>query len=88
VGIERSGRALPVGFERAVLHGTLFVATDGLLAYAPKSAVAESTCATTNLDEVARQLIDRLHLPSGDLMDDVALVLVRTPTVSRVRPSK
>lgn len=72
-----SGRAEPVAFERASFVGTLLVATDGLFSYAKPTDVC--ACALeSNLDGAASRLVELARLPrSGDLLDDVAIVLVR-----------
>ncbi|HEX7604842.1 MAG TPA: hypothetical protein VF316_24655 [Polyangiaceae bacterium] len=72
-----SGRAVPVAFGRPILEGTLVVASDGLMAYARTDVVGEVVLgAGDDLDELAHQLVDRVRLPSSDLMDDVAIVVV------------
>ncbi|MBI4952305.1 MAG: protein phosphatase 2C family protein [Myxococcales bacterium] len=73
-----TGRAVPVAFERATLRGTLVVATDGLLAYARPSVVAEVVLgAQGDLEEVVRALVECVRPPGrGELIDDVAVVVV------------
>jgi hypothetical protein len=39
--------------------------------------VTEVLAATKDLDDAVLALVDRVRLPSGDLMDDVTVVLVR-----------
>jgi serine/threonine protein phosphatase PrpC len=72
-----SGRARPTRFQRAALDGTLLVASDGLLKYAPHARIA-ATVARHDLDECARRLVDLVRLRSGALQDDVALILCRS----------
>jgi serine/threonine protein phosphatase PrpC len=72
-----SGIAVPVGFDRLALEGTLVVASDGLLGYARPTVIAEVVLVTEDLDDAASALVGRVRLPSGSLMDDVAVVLVR-----------
>ena len=72
-----SGRAMPVAFERRTLDGTLVVATDGLFSYAGPKVVARVLIEHEDLDETAEALVQAVRLPSGDLIDDVAIVLVR-----------
>ena len=55
----------------------LLDATDGLLGYARPEMVTEVLAATKDLDDAVLALVDRVRLPSGDLMDDVTVVLVR-----------
>lgn len=71
-----SGRAVPVPFERPRLDGTLLVATDGLFAYARSDALCRLACGE-NLDAAALALGRLVRLPSGELADDLTLVLVR-----------
>lgn len=72
-----SGRALPVSFERAVLDGTLVVATDGLFSYARPEVIARVAVEYEDLDEAVEALVRAVRLPSGGLQDDVAVVVVR-----------
>lgn len=71
-----SGRALPVTFERPALRGTLLVATDGLLAYA-RPADMHRIAQEEDLEAAAQALVQLVRLPSGQFVDDVALVLLR-----------
>jgi PPM family protein phosphatase len=71
-----SGVATSIGFSRDALHGTLLVATDGLLKYTGR----ETICATvekTKFDDVTAALIGLVRYPSGDLPDDVTIGLCR-----------
>ena len=74
-----------VPFERPQLAGVLLVATDGLFKYAAAPVIAgivrEGTVA-----EAADSLIDLVRLRSGNMADDVAVVLVR-PDDRVARPS-
>lgn len=72
-----SGRAMPVSFERAVLNGTLVVATDGLFSYARPEEIARVAVEHKDLDEAVEALVRAVRLPSGGLQDDVAVVVVR-----------
>jgi serine/threonine protein phosphatase PrpC len=56
---------------------TLLVASDGLLKYAPSSDVAR-IATQRDLREAASSLVVRVRLASGELPDDVAIVLART----------
>jgi serine/threonine protein phosphatase PrpC len=71
-----SGRATPVPFSRSRLAGTLVAATDGLFNYARPERIA-AVALGEDLDDVARDLIQLVRLPSGALQDDVGMVLVR-----------
>jgi serine/threonine protein phosphatase PrpC len=71
-----SGMATVVPFElNQVLAGTLLVASDGLIKYAPAGRICET--ARGDLREAAARLIDLVRLRSGALQDDVAMVLGR-----------
>lgn len=74
-----SGQASPVTFERSALDGTLVVASDGLLAYARPDAIARIVTEHEDLDAVAEALVERIRLPGRDLVDDLAILLVKPP---------
>lgn len=58
----------------------MLVATDGLHAYAPMAVIVE-VARSAALDDAARKLIALPRLPSGEIPDDIAVVLV--PIISR-----
>jgi serine/threonine protein phosphatase PrpC len=70
-----SGQSLPVPFA-AAMEGTLLVATDGLLKYAPLPTVRE-IMAEGDVERAAARLVDSARLPTGKLWDDVAVVVCR-----------
>jgi serine/threonine protein phosphatase PrpC len=73
-----SGSATPLPFEFGAMGGArLLLATDGLLKYASPERIA-ATCRTPDLSESARQLIELVRYPSGDLPDDVTVILAST----------
>ena len=72
-----AGGARPASFERAVLDGTLVVATDGLFSYATPEVLARVAAEHEDLDETGEALVRAVRLPSGVLQDDVAVVLMR-----------
>jgi serine/threonine protein phosphatase PrpC len=72
-----SGASKPIAFERSVTGGTLLVASDGLVKYAPPARICE-LARLPDLNEAARRLVDLVRLRSGALQDDVGIVLVRT----------
>jgi PPM family protein phosphatase len=73
-----SGRAVPVGFERVGLEGgTLVVGSDGLFRYARPSDIASVVTSATTPNEAADVLVELVRPPSGELLDDVAVVTVR-----------
>lgn len=71
-----SGRAVPVGFSSRLLCGTLLVASDGLLKYASLETIA-ATVLEVNLDAAAQKLVDLVRYRSGNLPDDVSILLAR-----------
>lgn len=70
------GGSLPVGFTRDGLEGTLLVATDGLLKYSSREAIA-ATVEKLNLRELPEALVKLVRYPSGNLPDDIAIGLCR-----------
>lgn len=73
-----SGRAHPAGFGLAHLGGPLIVASDGLFHYAASQAIAAAIESfPEDIDRAIRGVLDTARLPSGELQDDVAVVLVR-----------
>lgn len=56
--------------------GTLLVASDGLLHHAPPEAIAR-VASGPDLAIAARALVELVRLPSGEVPDDVAIVLCR-----------
>jgi serine/threonine protein phosphatase PrpC len=72
-----SRRAKPVSVVRGALEGRLVVASDGLFRHVPEADIVE-TMQKEPFGRVADALIARARLPSGDLADDVA-VLVAEP---------
>ncbi|NVB83833.1 MAG: SpoIIE family protein phosphatase [Kofleriaceae bacterium] len=66
-----------VAFERGPLAGgTLIVASDGLFRYAKAADIARAATGP-DLDAAARAMIELVRLPTGELQDDVSIVLVR-----------
>jgi PPM family protein phosphatase len=72
-----TGSAKPVAFHAELLGGTLLLATDGLIKYAPRDEIRHLAMGM-DLSAAARKLIDRARLRSGQLQDDVALILCRS----------
>jgi PPM family protein phosphatase len=71
-----SGRARPVGFSARLGAGTLLLASDGLVNYAPMRRIVELT-RDGEWDGLAARLCELVRLRSGALPDDVAVVLAR-----------
>ncbi|WP_437821327.1 protein phosphatase 2C domain-containing protein [Sorangium sp. So ce1078] len=69
-----SGSCTPVAIGRRALSGRLLVATDGLLKYAPLTTI-NALARSGDLREAVEALILAVTLPSGNLQDDVAVVL-------------
>lgn len=70
-----SGHARPVGFAAPAEGGRALLATDGLLKYAAQRFVAEAASGAS-LDACADQLLALPRLRSGQLPDDVAVILI------------
>ena len=67
-------------FRGAPLAGaTLLVASDGLFGYAKPDAIARAADGP-DLAAAARELVELVRLPSGELPDDIAIVLCRELT--------
>jgi hypothetical protein len=66
----------PIGFTREALQGTLLVATDGLLKYTSREAIAAAV-EKLNLRELPEALVKLVRYPSGNLPDDIAIGLCR-----------
>jgi hypothetical protein len=71
-----SGSAVPIPFRRSLGSGTLMLASDGLLKYGRRMDIANQ-CLHDDLDAVALGLTELPRLRSGDVPDDVAVVLCR-----------
>ncbi|MGN6109630.1 MAG: hypothetical protein ACTHU0_31265 [Kofleriaceae bacterium] len=69
--------AVAVAFRGGPLAGgTLVVASDGLFRYAPREAIARAALGP-DLTAAAHALVALVRLPSGELPDDVSIVLCR-----------
>lgn len=71
-----SGDAIPVSFSRPSLEGTLLVASDGLLRYAPRDMICW-TIRKSPFDVVCKELVRLVRYPSGALPDDVGIAICR-----------
>ena len=69
-----SGACRPVGIPRRQLTGRLLLATDGLLKYASWTTLG-AIARTGDVKTAVEALIQAVTLPSGNLHDDVAVVL-------------
>jgi PPM family protein phosphatase len=71
-----TGKAKPVPFYHERLDGTLLVATDGLFNYAKPERIA-ALAVDKDLQVLPKKFVDLVRLRSGELWDDVGLVLCR-----------
>jgi PPM family protein phosphatase len=71
-----SGSAVPVPFRKPLGSGTLLLASDGLFKYARRKDIAQIAL-REDLDAAAQELILLPQLRSGDVPDDVSVVLCR-----------
>ena len=69
-----SGGTFAVGFTRNELDGTLLVATDGLLKYTSREAIA-SIVEKSKFNDAPAALVDLVRYTSGNLPDDAAIGL-------------
>ncbi|WP_438041265.1 SpoIIE family protein phosphatase [Sorangium sp. So ce128] len=69
-----SGACRPASIPRQPLSGRLLVATDGLLKYTSLATI-NALARTGDVHTVVETLIQAVTLPSGNLQDDVAVVL-------------
>jgi len=72
-----SGFAILTPFATIPLKGTLFLATDGLIKYAAQDKIRKIIL-SNNSKQAAKALIESVRYPSGNLPDDVT-VIVCTP---------
>jgi serine/threonine protein phosphatase PrpC len=71
-----SGFAIPVGFTRNQLDGTLLIASDGLLKYTSQEKIA-ATILAADFKNAAAKLIELVRYQSGALPDDVSVLLAQ-----------
>jgi hypothetical protein len=69
-----SGRARPTTFGPVDLQGRLLLATDGLLKYVLRDAIAAAAL-LPDVAHAADQLVAAARMPSGALQDDIGLAL-------------
>jgi serine/threonine protein phosphatase PrpC len=68
--------AIPIGFTRAGLDGTLLVATDGLLKYTSREKITV-TIQQSDFDTTPAALVSLVRYVSGALPDDVTCAICR-----------
>ncbi len=71
-----SGQAIPVAFGPVSFRGTLISGTDGVFSYANRDII-QSAAGTLSLVVAAKAIAESARLPSGELQDDIGLVLLR-----------
>ncbi|EEF62188.1 PP2C family protein-serine/threonine phosphatase [Pedosphaera parvula] len=69
-----SGRVNVVSFRKEFREGTLLLGTDGLFKYTGAERICEVVRAS-DARGAARALVELVRLPSGNLQDDVAVIL-------------
>ncbi|RKZ49450.1 MAG: hypothetical protein DRR16_06000 [Candidatus Parabeggiatoa sp. nov. 3] len=69
-----SGIAVPTAYGPSPLSGILLLATDGLTKYAPPASIREIVL-NNDVEQVANQLIESVRYPSGNLPDDVTVIV-------------
>ena len=79
-----TGSAVPVPFEAGLGTGTLVLASDGLFKYARRNQIA-SLARDADIRRSAEQLARLPRLRSGELQDDVAIVLCRGEATTEQR---
>ena len=70
-----SGSAIPVSFGPVPFAGMLVAGTDGLFKYCVRKAMAE-VLSDPGRERVVWRLVSAVRLPSGDLRDDVGIVVI------------
>jgi PPM family protein phosphatase len=70
-----SGEAFPVGFSVLPFVGTLLVASDGLFNYTTPQNICEAVGSASTNECSPEKLIDLVRLRSGQLQDDISVVL-------------
>jgi len=71
-----SGAALPIPYGPIPFAGTLLVATDGLIKYAHKEKIRQIVL-EHDFEQVAKLLTECVRYPSGNLPDDVTVIVCK-----------
>ena len=71
-----SGSAMPVPFRKSIGSGTLLLASDGLFKYVRQKDITNLSL-REDLDAAAQELTELPRLRSGEIPDDVAVILCR-----------
>ena len=79
-----SRQSEPIGFTNSPLDGLLIVATDGLFDYAKRDEITRLVL-QSDFYAISRNCIELVRLPSGDMWDDVGIVVARNKPQYRPR---
>ena len=79
-----SGMCQPVAFKHQPLAGLLIVATDGLFDYAKRDQIIRLV-GQSEFYEIPRKFIELVQLPSGEMWDDVGIVIGRNKQQHRTK---
>lgn len=79
-----SGLTNAVAFTHPPLNGLMIVATDGFYNYAKRDEIAR-LASESDYYEICRRCIELVRLPSGELWDDVGIVVARNKPNYRTR---
>jgi hypothetical protein len=81
-----SGSTSGLGFSRPPSRGLLLVCTDGFCNYVRREALLREIL-WIDFAVLARKLVEMVRLPSGEMWDDVGIVVCRPrrPVRSRTR---
>ena len=71
-----SSTAIPIAYGPIPFHGTLLLATDGLIKYAPMAKIHQIVL-NNPIESVAQSLIESVRYPSGNLADDVSVIVCK-----------
>jgi PPM family protein phosphatase len=72
-----SGRANVVSFRNEFREGVLLLGTDGLFKYTGAERICEVVKGSSDAKGAARALLELVRLPSGNLQDDVGVVVAK-----------
>jgi len=79
-----SGMSQPVAFTHSSLEGLLIAATDGFFDYAKRDEITRLV-AQSEFYEISQKCIELVQLPSGELWDDVGIVVGRNKPQQRTK---
>lgn len=71
-----SGAAVPIGFSHSSTEGLLLVATDGFCNYVKRDQLMKDI-PWIDFQVLPRKLVEMVRLPSGELWDDIGIVVCR-----------